>query len=619
MRRSAVKRVRVISAALVVAAIAMSGVIAAPRVDAKPSFASQPTYYVGANIQQGAPLNYYSPSGMGGQWGADITMGALGLWRAGPNLSNFMPVIAKSWKVSKNGKQVTVLINPKAKWSNGQPVTARDLYVTAQIGQIRGTVEPYGLANPIKIVNNHEVIYRQLASSNYNLFLRQMLSQYIAPASQYASLLPSDINTTIAESQYTGSDPALQAKAKSALSALSGLSKKIEAFVPPSNISDGPYKITNVSPSEIVLIKNPGFVLANRIKVNRMVLRNDNDDNQTIWNMTLAGQTYQMTSGGMTAQLVNQMKKVSGNTLYSAPSTASLQLIFNENVPPYNDVRVRRAFAYIIDRKPVWKVAAGIGGSQSKYITGTVDTNAKAFLTPAQLKSLSPYKKNLKTAATLLQQAGMTKKGGKWYMKDGKQLTVTLYTVAGFNDVIEAFQNISTQLSSFGIDAQPQLVPTYAQYLQDLPNQKYAVGFWIGTGIAPYNFMARLYGSPDGYQVENGQLVHYTANDKGKGNWLNFPTSVNVKGYGKVQVGPLTYKLSQIRDPKKLRQIVQELMITTNQYVPEITMWNVTQVGFVNQKHFGDYPLKNVSVKRSCEGDYPPVGCWEEFGYVKPK
>jgi hypothetical protein len=131
--------------------------------------------------------------------------------------------------------------------------------------------------------------------------------------------------------------------------------------------------------------------------------------------------------------------------------------------------------------------------------------------------------------------------------------------------------------------------------------------------------MARLYGSPDGYQVENGQLVHYTSADKGKGNWLNFPTSVKVKGYGTVRVGPLTYQLSQIRSAKKIRQLVQELMITTNQYVPEITMWNVTQVGFVNQKYFTNYPLKSVSVKRSCEGDYPPVGCWEEFGYVTPK
>lgn len=613
------KRLRYVTAVLIAAMIGTSYLMSAPGANAKSAQATQRTYYAIANIQQGAPLNFYSPSGMGGQWGPDITMAQLGDWRYGSNMFSFIPVIAKNWKVSKNGKQVTVFINPKAKWSNGKPVTARDLYVSAQIAQIRGTVEAYGLANPITIVNNHEVIYKQLSSSNYNLFLRQMLFQVVAPAVQYGPLLPSDINTTIKDSQYTGTDAGLQAKAKTALTTLAGLAKKIEAYVPPQNLSDGPYKIQDISPSEIVLVKNKYYALANKIKINKLVLRNDNDDNQTIWNMTLAGQTYQMTSGGMTGQLINQMKHVSGNVFYKVPSTASLQLIFNENVAPYNNVKVRQAIAYIIDRKPVWRVAAQFAGTQSKYITGTVDANAKAYLTPAQLKSLNPYKKNLKTATKLLQQAGMTKKNGKWYLKDGTQWTMTLYTVSGFNDVIEAFTNIGNQLSSFGIDAQPQLVPTYAQYLQDLPNQKYAVGFWIGTSPIPYNFMARLYGGPDGYNVENGQLVHYTANDKGKGNWLNFPTSVKVKGYGNVKVGPLTYQLSQTHNPIKIRKAVQELMITTNQYVPEITMWNVIQTGFVNQKYFTNYPLKKVAVLRSCTGDYPPIGCWQNFGFVKPK
>ena len=613
------KRIRYVTTALIASVIGMSYAVGAPRVDARASAAAQHTYYAIANIQQGAPLNFFSPSGMGGQWGPDITMAQLGDWHFGSNMFNFIPVIAQKWTTSRNGKQVTVFINPKAKWSNGQPITARDLYVSAQIGQIRGTVEAYGLANPITIVNSHEVIYKQLSTSNYNLFLRQMLFQTVAPASQYAALLPADINTTIKDSQYTGTDAALQAKAKTALTTLSGLAKKIEAFNPPQNLSDGPYKIQDVSPSEIVLVKNNDYALASKIRINKLVLRNDNDDNQTIWNMTLAGQTYQMTSGGMTPQLINQMKHVSGNSFYKVSSTASLQLIFNENVPPYNNVKVRQALAYIIDRKPVWKVAALVAGSQSTTITGGVDANARAYLTKAQLKSLNPYKKNLKKAAALLQSAGMTKKNGKWYLPDGSQWTMTLYTVAGFNDVIEAFQNIANQLSSFGIDAQPQLVPTYAQYLQDLPNQKYAVGFWIGTSPIPYNFLARLYGGPDGYQVENGQLVHYTAADKGKGNWLNFPTSVKVKGYGNVKVGPLTYQLSQTRDPVKIRKIVQELMITTNQYVPEITMWDVIQTGFVNQKYFTNYPIKNVSVMRSCYGDYPPIGCWENFGYLTPK
>ena len=36
---------------------------------------------------------------------------------------DFWPVLAKSWKISRDGNTVTVTINPKAKWSNGSSVT----------------------------------------------------------------------------------------------------------------------------------------------------------------------------------------------------------------------------------------------------------------------------------------------------------------------------------------------------------------------------------------------------------------------------------------------------------------------------------------------------------------
>jgi ABC-type transport system substrate-binding protein len=112
------------------------------------------------------------------------------------------------------------------------------------------------------------------------------------------------------------------------------------------------------------------------------------------------------------------------------------------------------------------------------------------------LKQLNPYKTNLKTATKLLQQAGMTKKSGKWYLPNGSQWTITLYTVAGFNDVIEAFQNIANQLSSFGIDAQPQLIPPTRSTWQICPsrNTRWASGSapllfhitsWRGSMVCP--------------------------------------------------------------------------------------------------------------------------------------
>jgi peptide/nickel transport system substrate-binding protein len=323
----------------------------------------------------------------------------------------------------------------------------------------------------------------------------------------------------------------------------------------------------------------------------------------------------------MTTDLVNNIKHAAGghNAEYTVPSTASLQLVFNESVYPYNLVKVRQALAYLINRTTLQRVAEPVGGSVSKWITGTVDSNAKTYLTAAQLKKLNPYKPDRKKATALLTSAGFKQQGGKWIMPNGKPWTMTLWTVSGFNDVTEAMDTIKSTLDSFGVPTDVQLASSYGQYLQDIKAQKYDVMFWIGTGATPYNMMARLFMAPNGYNVENGQLTRVDPSDHVKGNWLDFPASVKVTGYGTVKAGPLTYSLSQTRDPKKIKRIVQELMIMTNQYVPEITMWNVTQVGFVNDQYFTDYPTKSRLMMQTCFGYYPPIGCWEMRGYVHPK
>lgn len=572
-----------------------------------------------ATITEGAPLNFYNPKGMGGRWGGLLTIMPLAILRVSSNVNDFRPALASRWTVSKNGKTVTVFLNPKDKWSNGKALTAKDVVVSAQIGFIRQAVQYYGLGS-VKAVGSHEVVFKQLPNNNYNLFERQVLELNVAPAFQYGQFVPANISQMIADSEYTGTDPTLTAQAKSVIAQFAAISQKIDAYLPPENISSGPYKIQAASPSEIELVKNRNFYDASKIRVERVILRNDQDDNQTIWNYLLGGQVYQATSGGMTPDLVNNIKHVKGMHFYTAASTASLDLVFNESVAPYNNVKVRQALAYVIDRKPIWRVAAATAGTPSKYIAQTVDSNVKAYLTKAQLAELNPYKKNLKTATKLLESAGLKKVNGKWTLPDGSTWTMNLVTVSGFNDVVEAFQNISSQLQSFGINAQPQLVPDYGQYLKDLGAQKYPVGFYIGVGLLPYAFNARWYGQANGWYVENNNLVHYTgATDPNKNNWMNFPTTVKVKGYGNVNVGKLTYELSQTRNQTKIKKIVRELMLTTNEYVPMIKMWDVVQTGFVNDRYFSDYPLGHMDVLRSCEGNYPPLGCWELFGYVKPK
>jgi len=184
---------------------------------------------------------------------------------------------------------------------------------------------------------------------------------------------------------------------------------------------------------------------------------------------------------------------------------------------------------------------------------------------------------------------------------------------------VTASAQIQSQLDSFGIDTQTSISSSYAQYLKDLKAQKIAFGWWIGTSLTPYGIMSRLFGAPNGYQTQGGKLFYYPPSVTDQGNWLAFPQSVKVNGYGSVKVGPMTNSLNSVTGKAKTNKIMQTLMFTANEYVPEITMWNYSQVGFVNDKNFTNFPLKNMLVMRSCSGEYPPIGCWNILGYVKPR
>ncbi|MCY0881588.1 MAG: hypothetical protein OWS74_06290, partial [Firmicutes bacterium] len=230
------------------------------------------------------------------------------------------------------------------------------------------------------------------------------------------------------------------------------------------------------------------------------------------------------------------------------------------------------------------------------------------------------YHQNLAKADQEMKAAGMKKVGGQWILPNGKPFTMTLDSVSGFNDWIEADSIISDELTKFGIQTKPVIVASYSQYLQELSDGKISAGFWIGSiGPNPYSTFARLYGADDGYNVVGGKLTYTPASKKDGGNWLDFPKTVQVKGYGMLNPGKITQQLSETSNQAVIKSTVQKLAFLTNQYVPAITLWNYVQAGFVNTKNFTDYPLKNQSLMIGTEGYYPPIGLWEMFGSTKPK
>src|SRR5947209_9537610 len=95
-----------------------------PGAEAHSARASQHPFYIIGNIFTGAPMNFYNSQGL--PFGLVDTMN-LGIVKNGASSPNAAyPGLAKTWKLSKDGKSLTVNLQPNAKWSDGPAVTSHD-------------------------------------------------------------------------------------------------------------------------------------------------------------------------------------------------------------------------------------------------------------------------------------------------------------------------------------------------------------------------------------------------------------------------------------------------------------------------------------------------------------
>ncbi|HEU5417541.1 MAG TPA: ABC transporter substrate-binding protein [Streptosporangiaceae bacterium] len=564
-------------------------------------------------ITPGAPMNPFNATN-----NVFPTFDAMQLgWNAGnsANPNQELPGLAKSWSLSPDGTSLTVHLQPGAKWSNGKPVTATDVKDSAAIWFAQGTAQTYNLGG-VTVDNPSTVTFTEAQGAHNNLFETVLgegsgaATQWIVPSFEYGSLLPADIWSTIQASEGTGK------AATTASTSLTSLAKKIDAYAPKTDISAGPFAIKRLNNSEALLVRNPHFYAAGKVHVGQVIMEHQSG----------AQQIYSYLEGGKldaapyTAMATNVYKQVlaAGNTPVKMPSLVASALTFDEKTAPYNNVKVRQALAYVIDRSAVQKVGEPTSGTPSTTITGAVSAALPDYLTPAQQAALNPYKPSTAKATALLKSAGLTLKGGKWYLPGGKPWTITLPVPQGFADWLSASSVIKSELTSFGIPTKITGGPAWTEYQPNLFKGQYPVGWWlIALGPGAYATFSRIYGTYDGYVPAGTTAKRYPAGNAAADNFLNTPDTVTVPGAGTVNPGQLTFQLSQVNlgSPAGLAQqkaISAKIIQAANYEVPVIQLWDYIDVQFVNTKRFTDFPKSDEIV-----GQDP--GLWMTDGYVRAK
>lgn len=270
-------------------------------------------------------LNPFYPTNGNGDIFAD-TLLYQGLVMPDPTgkTQNIVPAVASSWTVSKNGLTYTFHIRPGIKFSNGQPVTAADVVFSLDYFANPKLDETAVLSGGFKsatAVNNSTVVMQLSEPTPGIIYNMSIFDAFIVPK-----------NLVEKEGSAFWNNP----------------------------VGTGPFKLSKwVRGSSITFVRNPYYWQKGLPYLNTVTYQYASNDNTRL--LDVENNEAQM-ADGIPFSEVNTVKSNSSITLQTVKVPYWVGLWMNFKQKPFQNLDVRKALEYAIDRPLINKtVFDGLG------------------------------------------------------------------------------------------------------------------------------------------------------------------------------------------------------------------------------------------------------------------
>lgn len=543
------------------------------------------------------------------------------------NGNTFSPQLAQSWQFKNNYLEFDVHLRPDLKWSDGSPLTSKDVLVSWQLYALNGVWTGLQISD-VSAPNATTIRFTRTLPAGrpaYSVgFENALLSQVVAPAKQYETFVPPTgkfeqfkHDLWDAKSAVSGDSAA----GKSSTTQLAGYQKKLVSFNPDkkSVLCAGPFKLKNFTPSAVLLDKNDKNWATSKNTIKHVKLYN-NTSTTAVNNLLVTGGVDAMAQTPTSPLYRSIMSRNKGTMNYVKPPgyITTIGILFNQKVYPYDLLAVRQAFLYIVDRKGATQASDPVAGAVPSIPAGLPQPTLDYYLTKAQIKSLNPYNHDPDKAVQLLKQAGFSKRGDTWYTPKGKKFEVTIFSATTLESWDLLASNVASQLSDFGIPSKVQLTPVNTYGTQQQKGRfGVFVGYPDGNAYPPYANFTNIFQTLGGWSFDAaGKQMR---NPSGPG--YSFPESSNVPGVGTVNPAALAYELSATVDQTKVRALAYKAVKWMNYYAQPAVLVYQYQSFFYSTKRFTDWPTKDDPVMRLMgygSANYFVTVC-AELGYLKAK
>ena len=329
---------------------------------------------------------------------------------------NPLPYLAESWSFQDDGKSLLLKLVPNATFHDGKPVTSED--VAFSIMAIKANHPFSSMLAAVERVDTPDPRVAIIRLSQPHPAILLALSPALCP------IMPKHVFGD-------GKDLKTHPRNSSPLGA-------------------GPYKLVEFKPGEhIILEKNPAFFIKDRPKFDRIIVRIFRDTNALA--IAIERKEVQFVPFWADLALLDRLSKLPGlaTTDKGGEAIGPLNwLAFNTAKKPLDDVRVRQAISFAIDREFITKK---LHGGRTKIATGPIAPG-----TPFYSAAVEPYKVDLAKANRLLDQAGL-RKGA-----DGMRAALSVDYLPGSSEQQKnVAEYLKPQLRKIGIDVTVRNAPDF--------------------------------------------------------------------------------------------------------------------------------------------------------------
>ena len=388
---------------------------------------------------------------------------------------NVIPGDAKSWDVSPDGKTVTFHLRPGLKWSDGSPLTAHDYEFSFKrwVDPKTGSDYSYYLSLG-NVVNSKEVLDVKVSPDKLGVKALDDNTLQIKldkSTPYFVSTLGIGFASPISEKNYKkwGDD----------------------YFKPEHMVSNGAFKIDQwVVNEKVVSVRNTNYWNNKKTVLDKVIYRGV-PDYATQVNFFKSGDLD--TTYTVPIEQFSTIKKEMPNQLHSSDILKVFYYDFNTQKAPFDNVKVRKALSYTINREALANSVIGMG-SKPLYSLLPPSTAGQNKFTPTWSKE--EPKALAQKAIKLLNEAGFNK-------EHPLEFTVLLPNKPEFKKAAQAIQ--SMWQSTLPVKVKLNVVE-YKTWLaqRSAPSTQVAADDWF----ADYNDPTTFYGLFTSTSTQNSPHFH---------------------------------------------------------------------------------------------------------------